>query len=214
MFDVNPFAILGKLVALLLMLLGITACTGCQGAPTLQWSSQDSKPGNGMRMYRGIFGGGLEVYMRSDATLDAESLVYNKSTGQYELKGVHITNANASPYVKAMETQMLSYERQQQNFPGILDAYSRGAVNIIDAGGRIVTTLVPLLGQYLGGLNQVAALKAMKPGVVAQVAGAVASGAIGSDAIGKIGTIDPGLAADVLKRLTDLAAPTAPAPGS
>lgn len=93
------------------------------------------------------------------------------------------------------------YNQQQNTFGTVvIPAYANAATSIMGAIPPIIQAATPLVGPYLNALGQAKIASATRPGVVAQLAAALASGTVKADLIeSTFKTIDPTLAADVAK---------------
>jgi hypothetical protein len=180
-----------------LFVIGLALVAGCQGAPKLGYDASRGTPGshaeygrfvvdvnaNGRFMATGVDAGSNGIFERH---FKAQTLSIEP---------------DVSPYWSGISAQGGVYNQQMNTFGQVvLPAYSAGAVAILQQIPPIIQSATPLLGPYLNALGQARIASATRPGVVAQLAAAVAQGAIKTDLIeSTFKAIDPTLAADVAK---------------
>lgn len=180
-----------------LFVIGLALVAGCQGAPKLGYDANRGTPGshaeygrfvvdvnaNGRFMATGVDAGSNGIFERH---FKAQTLSIEP---------------DVSPYWSGLTAQANAYNQQMNTFGAVvIPAYANAATSIMATIPPIIQSATPLIGPYLNALGQARIASATRPGVVAQLAAAVAQGAVKTDLIeSTFKTIDPALAADVAK---------------
>lgn len=123
-------------------------------------------PRNTLTVSKGAFGTELAVANGADTDVSLKGLKGNKSTGEIELAEATF-NSRQSENQKVLIDWIRETNQQLLAKIAFQKQLGENTVAILDATGR---NIMPTLSAFLGGLNQVALVKAQRPGLLGDVA--------------------------------------------
>ena len=165
-----------------MLVVAIVLIGGCQGAPLL--GGVQSKANNELNLG---FGRKLTLGAETDVTMEGF-----KTRGGSEIKKITLKQSPGQTMREGWVPVQDSYGGLMERFPGVLDAYGRNTVNIMDAGNRLLQTAMPAVMSHVEGRTTVALAKQQTAQMKNEILGAFAGGLLNPSGVMDLLTKVPG----------------------